>query len=124
MTNQVTNQVTNHVLRVYLILERIHAEVECQAPEGAPCRLVCAEGCAEDYLCGSYADDNEEILIPHALIDGGSCNAVDWIENSDGADECCLWEGKVPVSDGMPIDMVWGGNFYQWKPASSATPAE
>lgn len=98
----------------------------CTAPEGAVCRLVCAEDCgAEAWPCGGYDYDAGEELEPHPMRDGGYCNAAEYL-NGDDADDLADdgWVGD-PAAKGYagPISVRWSGadETYLWQPAPSAS---
>lgn len=90
----------------------ITGTVECHAPEGAFCRLVCAEGCgSEVYPCSTWDDDTNR-LIHHKLTDAGYCNVIPFLE----ADELTEFYGgdQAPLVSG-PIEVEWEGEGYAWR---------
>jgi hypothetical protein len=92
----------------------ITGTVECHAPEGAFCRLTCAEGCgSETYPCGTW-DDDAGRLIHHQLTDSGECNVIPFLE----ADELTEFYGggqpETPLVSG-PIEVEWEGEGYAWR---------
>lgn len=71
---------------------------ECSAPEGADCRMACAEKCS-DWPC------------EHDLADYGTCIALEWFENDGGVE---TFRGEKIVYSG-PIEPAWDeSGFYQW----------
>lgn len=115
---------SGHHLRVHFCCGCFSAEVVCREPEGANCRLMCAENCgAETYPCGGYVGDpgREENYREHELVDYGACNAAEWINFGSGPEECCGVTTEFPVSDGMPIEVIWFGDCYEWEPVAQIT---
>ena len=110
----------------------------CSAPAGAPCRLVCPDGCDEFNLTTHVADtlgDDREWLMPltteehddlvrrHTLVDSGECNFLTFLEN----DEAELWElydGDTTEARSGPVDLSYGDGDVTWAYARPAdTPA-
>lgn len=99
----------------------------CTAPEGAACRLVCAEDCgAEWWPCGGYGYDYDadEEREPHPMRDGRYCNVVEYL-NEENADDLLDegWAGDAEACGyAGPISVRWsdGDKTYLWQPAPSA----
>ena len=110
----------------------------CSAPEGAPCRLVCPDGCDEFSLTTHVTDtlgDDREWLMPltdeersdlvrrHTLVDSGECNYLLFLDN----DEAELWElydGDKADAHSGPVDLSYDGDYVGWTYARPAeTPA-
>lgn len=93
-----------HDHRISWVIEGdwITGKLTCSAPEGSICRLVCEKGC-ESWPC--TGDD-------HELVDGGSCNAVEWI-NETGPQEAHGGDGSETLRDG-PVDVWWSGTSWRW----------
>jgi len=111
----------------------------CNAPEGAPCRLVCPDGCDEFDIVNHVTDvigDDPAWLLPltaeeradlerrHTLVDGGECNSLLFLEN----DEAELWEmydGDPTDARSGPVVFGWNGDYVTWHylpdPAQDAT---
>lgn len=79
-----------------------YGKLECLAPPGADCRLVCVEGC-ESWPCGDP---------PHALMDNGVCNAVEWIDNTDLGE--CHTGGEESIRNGV-VTVEWDGDCWTWR---------
>lgn len=93
-----------HVLRVTLDDHSVDLDVECHEPDGAACRLRC--------------DDNEcegDCNPPCMLKPVDYCMAEEWISGTDASDACAS-AAKVPLRDGMLIDVNWNGDAYEWRP--------
>ena len=80
----------------------ITGKLICVAPEGADCRLVCEQGCETVPCTGE----------DHRLVDGGSCNAAVWI-NETGPQEAHGGDSPETLRDG-PVDVWWSGTSWRW----------
>ena len=108
-----------HVLRVELRNERVRLTIECESPEGAMCRLECAEACgADEYPC--FSEDEDGTQRAHKLKDSGHCNAELFI--NEGDIEACNDMDEEPLWDGMPVEVEWDGDGYVWRGAELESP--
>ena len=92
------------------------ATATCDAPEGAKCRLTCAEDCgAETWPCGAWDDDDQQ----HAMTDCGECHVVLYLNGNCDASEYFTVEGD-PLADTYvgPVTVTWDGEVYLWEPAA------
>jgi hypothetical protein len=80
----------------------ITGKLTCSAHEGAACRLVCEQGC-ETWPCTGDG---------HKLVDNGSCNAAEWI-NETGPEEAHGGDSPATLHDG-PVDVWWSGTSWRW----------
>lgn len=88
-----------HTIEWRIEPEHVWGQLRCTAPEGAECRLTCPMGC-ESWPCS------------HPLEDGGTCNPIEWIENSDGA--VTAYGGQETALRDGPIEFNWEGDWYEW----------
>lgn len=98
--------VAHHFLAVTISREwdRPETALTCTAPEGAACRLCCANpGCEEGCYCEAPA-----------RADQGECLAVLWIENHDDG-VLALYDGsRHPLQNG-PVAVRWDGDNWVWR---------
>ncbi len=118
-----TAPTAGHVLRIEADRFGIELSVECREPDGAPCRLDCAEPAER---CGREdMPPHSDYEGEHATRDMGDCNYRLWLTE----DPSLLPElhdpaaGPEPISDGMPVDIRWDGDSYVWR-AAKVEPAE
>lgn len=97
-------------MRVTLDREALRLVPECHEPPDAVCRVACVAGCE------SFGYPEHE----HELVPVPSCNAVEFLSNSD-VECCCDFSSEVPLRDGMPIEVTWDGDGYSWFPVSQYT---
>jgi hypothetical protein len=101
--------VTGHTMSVTLHVEAVWLKPVCHEPDGAICRVECAEGCF------SYTYPEHE----HELTPREVCNAVEWMT----AGECVVesYGGgssrEISLHDGMAINVRWNGEYYEWTKA-------
>lgn len=112
----------------------IEHKFTCTAPEGAPCRLVCPDGCEEFDLTDHVVDiiGNEDEMLPlsitaeeraeltrrHTLVDNGECNALVFLENDD-AELWELYDGEpAPLRTG-PVVLSYADGYVTWKYAAA-----
>lgn len=86
----------------------VWALLRCDESEGAPCRLICPEGC-ESWPC------------PHELVDAGYCNEIEFIGNAGPALEYREGGAETGVADGE-VTIRWDGDMYVW--SQDDTPAD
>lgn len=80
----------------------VDMEIVCDAPEGAPCRLWCDEGCE------SAGPDHGEI---HELRDFGYCLRTEgWLDEPFDA-----YSGVRTELRSGPVLLEWEGDYYTWK---------
>lgn len=81
----------------------------CAAPVGAPCRVVC-QGSLE-----GRCDDVCECVEP-SLVDGGSCRAVEWLNDYDPPD---FLDARVGRPDreltSAPVAVRWSREHDAWQ---------
>ena len=79
----------------------LNLRIECNAVEGAQCRLLCEEGCEEF----SYEDHQ------HPLVDSGECMPLVYIHNQDSVLEA--YEGDLqPFQSGVVTLNYHSGDYY------------
>lgn len=84
--------------------EGVAPKFTCSAPEGAPCRLTCPEGCEAWTLEGH----------DHELIDGGECMLLPWLDNIGTADAIEAYVGEpAPPTDG-PVKLEYVEEWVEW----------
>lgn len=76
----------------------ISAKVECTAEPWSPCRLACPHYC-ESWPCG------------HELVDGGECNAAEWLNAVDVVE---AYSGPGALLSHGPIEATWDADHYCW----------
>lgn len=82
--------------------DSIEGVVQCNAVEGADCRMWCPDGCESWNLT-----DHE-----HTLVDYGSCLFVEWMDNaSDGV--LGAHRGSHAVESGC-IQIEWDDDAWTW----------
>lgn len=92
---------SDHQIEWFINYDTVQAVITCTAPAGAPCRLVCPEGC-------------EELPCDHEPVDGGECYAVLWLNEQDPAiEEAYDGQDRRPLVNG-PIIPKWNGDGYDW----------
>ena len=102
----------HHAVSWQVDTEWVDATFTCDAPEGADCRLVCAEECGADFWpCHSYDEDGDNER-EHRRVDGGSCLAVDCLKNEEGPDSYDREAPRAPLRSG-PIVVRWTGDELQ-----------
>jgi len=112
----------------------LRSQVVCTEPPEADCHLTSECGCetigsietdelgkyhlarSEGYDLGMPIPTEREVKHRMEPLPG-SCNIVDWLENDDALDE----NGLADVSFTVPIEPVWEGDYYQWKPLQEGT---
>lgn len=104
---------TGHTMRVMLEYDMVRLTPECHEPDGAECRVACAQN-----ICESYTYPEHE----HGLRNMPYCNAVEDLTAHDAVDQRCGSDSPVPLYDGMPITVSWEGDYYSWSPADRDTP--
>lgn len=78
----------------------------CDAPEGAPCRTWCVDGCEETCT------DREG----HRWADIGECYVIEWLNIGDHYDD---YSGSTPLNNvSGPIVTEWQGECYSWEYAA------
>lgn len=89
---------------VHWVIEKewITGVVTCAAPEGAECRLICAQGC-ESWPCD---------IEGHSLVDSGACNAIEWLGMNAELAESYVGDAHA-LTDGVIIPH-WTGDGYTW----------
>lgn len=105
----------------------ISAELKCDEPEGARCRVMCADSiaCNEEGFSiehdeyGPYhvvnGEEFGEIPRRHQTSDLPQCNIIEWLQNDDARFTELYCGGKShSVVDG-PIIPIWNGGGYEWK---------
>lgn len=101
----------------------ITGEAKCTAPSGASCRLVGDADCECEewnvqrdadgpfHLTVAYGDEYEESEVRHAMVDGGFCNAVGYV-NDDHPAEFHAGASETFIT---PVDLVWEEDRYGWR---------
>lgn len=112
---------SEHVLVVEYDGDAIRAEVRCQAPEGANCRLDADCSCESWTVqrCGDgtayhRADTYGGAEVLHWMHDAGECNACTWI-NSD-PEEC--GPARAFTLAEVPVSVVWDPEDVRWERAN------
>lgn len=90
-----------HSVAWFIDRDTVYGRLTCTAPEGAPCRLICDDGC-EEWPC------------PHELVDHGLCNAVEWVGSVGATEESYGGGDERPLRDG-PVTFRWDGDGYLWE---------
>ena len=80
------------------------AEITCTAPEGAPCRRWCNEGCETSTLHHG---------LNHEKVDQGFCvRTTGWFDE----DPFELYSGEeAELLSGAPIKLSWEGEYFTWQ---------
>lgn len=98
----------------------VEPKFSCSAPEGAPCRKNCPEGCESFTLEGHE----------HELVDAGECMLLPWLDNIGVSDTIGAYVGDPhAVSDGQ-VELNYVDEWVEWHysdspptpPASSVVP--
>jgi hypothetical protein len=86
--------------------ENVYGKIVCDAPEGAPCREVCAaDPPCEEVCVGEDPDTGEE----HPMKDSGYCNEREWL-TQDSVEVYYAGEPHEAVSG--PIVTYWHPDEY------------
>lgn len=99
----------SHTINWRIEQEFITGRLVCTEPPESDCRMVCPEGC-ESWPC------------EHELVDGGACNPIEFIENSDGP-VFCYGGPEAPLRDGEVV-FTWNGDYYEWDYADVIEPKD
>jgi hypothetical protein len=98
-----------HTVKPEISFGYVTVHFTCQAPEGADCRVECAETCgAESWPC--YDDEGLPEQREHPRKDSGECQVIIWLED-DGIENHVA---KSEVLREAPIFVRWTGDGYQW----------
>lgn len=94
---------TDHRLTVTIENEgALRFSIECNAPEGAQCRLTCDDGCEEFTFEGHV----------HPLVDSGECMPMVYLDNA-GESIQEYYDGPIaPLVDGIVSLRYHGGDQY------------
>jgi len=97
----------NQPHRVKVTISQINGigmDMVCDAPEGAPCRMWCDEGC-------EFA--TPEHLANHRLRDQGYCTKTEgWFDEDDPID---LYVGPPTELRSGPVEVIWDDDHYTWR---------
>jgi len=94
----------SHHIAITIERDDIGAKFTCRATAGAPCHLMCPDGCE------SWDPADHE----HELVDAGSCGLLDFIEN----DDCGVWElydGEPGPLRSGPVTLTYNDEYVSWE---------
>lgn len=102
----------NQPHRVKVTLTQLYGvgvEIVCDAPEGAPCRMWCDEGCEHATL---------EHTANHKLRDQGYCTKTEgWFD----VEPLDLYVGPNTELRSAPVELIWDDGYYAWRYADDET---
>jgi hypothetical protein len=97
--------VSGHTMQVRQEGDTVVLRPVCHEPEGAICRIDCTQGC-----------EAWDVPHEHPMKNLDYCSAVEWLTADGWASEYYDEDADdIPLHDGMPIEVVWEGEFYVWR---------
>lgn len=93
-------------MTVVLSRDVVCLRLVCHEPDGSTCRRACTEGCDD------FCSDADGHIKPVSF-----CTAVEWMTEGGDAEECYAGDDEIPLHDGMPVEISWNGDYYEWSVA-------